>query len=222
MLPLYHDPHFTFGFADDRLIPRFHLDGVEAGQRVAVYKIAPGSGQRLRLLATAAVGDGGWVDLPKPIAVRAGDVFIAVPGPPGPATESHGSATLALTLLEMAGRFAVCKLPPTSAIPAWVTASDVFSVTRTGDELSVVCRQELVPARTHAEVGWRCLRVAGAMPFTLVGVLASLTGPVASAGVGVFAVSTFDTDYLFVKEAEFPAAIAALRRAGHSVEGILP
>jgi hypothetical protein len=128
-------------------------------------------------------------------------------------------ATPGLTLLGVAGRFAVCKLPPDSAVPAWATAGDVFSVTRTGDELSVVCRQEAVPSGTHAEVGWRCLRVAGAMPFTLVGVLASLTTPLARAGVGVFAVSTFDTDYLFVKEAEFPLAGAALRAAGHVVEG---
>jgi hypothetical protein len=85
----------------------------------------------------------------------------------------------------------------------------------------VVCRQEAVPAGTQAEVGWRCLRVAGAMPFTLVGVLASLTGPLAAAGVGFFAVSTFDTDHLLVMEAEFPAAVAALRGAGHSVEGVL-
>jgi hypothetical protein len=222
MLPLYHDPHFNFRFADDGIIPRFHLEGVEAGRRVAVYKIDPSSGERLSLLATAGVGEGGWVDLPEPITVRAGDAFVAVPGPPGPATPGHGSATPPLTLLEVVGRFAVCKLPPGSAIPAWATAGDVFSVTRTGDELSVVCRQELVPAGTQAEVGWRCLRVAGAMPFTVVGVLASLTGPVASAGVGVFAVSTFDTDYLFVKEAEFQAAVAALRGAGHSVEGVLP
>jgi hypothetical protein len=116
----------------------------------------------------------------------------------------------------------VCKLPPGSAVPAWATAGDVFSVTRTGDELSVVCREEAVPAGTHAEVGWRGLRVAGAMPFTLVGVLAALTSPVAAAGVGVFAVSTFDTDYLFVKETDFPVAVAALRGAGHSVEGVRP
>jgi hypothetical protein len=222
MLPLYHDPHFTFRFADDRIIPCFHLEGVKAGLRVAVYRIAPDSGERRGLLATAGVGEGGWVDLPEPITVRVGDAFIAVPGPLGPTTPGLGSATPPLTLLEVVGRFAVCKLPPGSAIPAWATAGDVFSVTRTGDELSVVCRQELVPAGIQAEVGWRCLRVAGAAPFTLVGVLASLTGPVASASVGVFAVSTFDTDYLFVKEAEFQTAVAALRRAGHSVEGVLP
>ena len=222
MLPLYEDPCFTFRFADDRIIPRFHLEGVEAGRRVAVFKIDPGTGERLGLLATATVGEGGWVDLTEPIIVRAGEAFVAVPGPSDPAAPGHGSATPLLTLLDVAGRFAVCKLPPDSAVPAWATAGDVFSVTRTVEELSVVCRQEMVPAGTQAEVGWRCLRVAGAMPFTLVGVLASLTGPVAAAGVGVFVVSTFDTDYLFVKEAEFQAAVAALRGAGHSVEGVLP
>jgi hypothetical protein len=222
MLPLYEEPHFTFRFADDRVIPRFHLEGIAAGRQVAVYRVDPGSGARLGLLATADVAEGGWVTLQEPITARAGESFIAVPGPPGPAKPGHGSSAQPLTLLEVVGRFAVSKLPPGSAIPAWATAGDVFSVTRTGDELSVVCRQELVPAGTQAEVGWHCLRVAGAMPFTLVGVLASLTGPVAAAGVGVFAVSTFDTDYLLVKEADFPAAVAALRRAGHSVEGVPP
>ena len=83
VLPLYHDPHFTFRFADDRIIPRFHLEGVEAGRRVAVYSIDPDSGEQLGLLGTAAVGDGGWVDLTEPIIVRAGEAFVAVPGPSG-------------------------------------------------------------------------------------------------------------------------------------------
>jgi hypothetical protein len=81
MLPLYHDPHFTFRFADDRIIPRFHLESVEARRRVSVFKIDPGTGQRLRLLATATVGEGGWVDLQEPLIVRAGEAFIAVPEP---------------------------------------------------------------------------------------------------------------------------------------------
>jgi hypothetical protein len=79
MLPLYHDSHFTFGFGDDRIIPWFHLEGVRAGRRVSVFKIVPGTGQRLGLLATATVGDGGWVDLHEPIIVRAGEAFIAIP-----------------------------------------------------------------------------------------------------------------------------------------------
>ena len=81
MRPLHQDPHFTFRFADDRIIPRFHLEGVEAGRRVSVFKIDPATGERLGLLTTAAVDDGGWVDLPAPVIVKAGDAFIAVPGP---------------------------------------------------------------------------------------------------------------------------------------------
>jgi hypothetical protein len=79
VLPLYQDPWFTFRFADNRLIPRFHLEGVPAGRRVTVYGVDPATGRRLDLLANAIVGEGGWVDLTAPIVVRAGDMFIAVP-----------------------------------------------------------------------------------------------------------------------------------------------
>ncbi len=79
MLPLYQDPWFTFRFADDRIIPCFHLEGVEAGRPLSVFKIDPGNGERLGLLATATVDEGGWVALPEPIMVRAGEAFIAVP-----------------------------------------------------------------------------------------------------------------------------------------------
>ena len=82
MIPLYEDPVFTFRFADNRIIPRFHLEGVVAGRRVSVYKIDPGTSERLNLLATATVGEGGWVDLGEPIVVQGGDAFIAVPEPP--------------------------------------------------------------------------------------------------------------------------------------------
>ena len=79
MIPLHQDPWFTFRFADDRIIPRFHLEGVEAGRRVEVFRIDPGTGERLGLLVTATVGDGGWVELDEPIIVRAGEGFIVVP-----------------------------------------------------------------------------------------------------------------------------------------------
>ena len=78
-----HDPWFTFRFAEDRIIPRIHLEGVPAGQRVSVFKIDPATGERLGLLATATVGEGGWVDLAEPILVRAGEAFVPVPEPPG-------------------------------------------------------------------------------------------------------------------------------------------
>ena len=73
------DRWFTFRFAEDRRIPRFHLEGVKAGRRVSVFKINPGTGERLGLLATATVREGGWVELAEPIIVKAGDAFVAVP-----------------------------------------------------------------------------------------------------------------------------------------------
>jgi hypothetical protein len=81
MLPLYEDRCFTSRFAEARSIPRFHLEGIEAGRRVSVFKVDTGTGERLGLLGTATVGEGGWVDLLGPSIVRAGEGFIAVPEP---------------------------------------------------------------------------------------------------------------------------------------------
>ena len=79
MIPLHRDRHFTFRFGESRIIPRFHLDGVAAGRRVSVYKYDAITETRLGLLTTATVGDGGWVDLPEPLVVRAGEGFVALP-----------------------------------------------------------------------------------------------------------------------------------------------
>jgi hypothetical protein len=81
MIPLHHDLWFTFRFADDRIIFRFHLEGIPTGQRVSVFKIDPRSGEKLGLLATAIVGEEGWVDLTQPTILNAGDAFVAVPEP---------------------------------------------------------------------------------------------------------------------------------------------
>lgn len=79
MISLYQDAWFTFRFEGNRLISRFHLEGVQTGRRVSVSKIDANTGVRLGLLATATVGEGGWVDVAEPIMVRAGEVFIVVP-----------------------------------------------------------------------------------------------------------------------------------------------
>jgi hypothetical protein len=79
MLALYQDTHFTFRFSDDRIVPRFHLEGIEVGRQVDVFKIDPSTGEQLGLLARATVGAGGWVDLGEPIIMRAAEAFIAVP-----------------------------------------------------------------------------------------------------------------------------------------------
>jgi hypothetical protein len=79
MFPLYREPQYRFRFADDRVIPRFHLDGAEPGRRVSVFRVDPTTGTRLELIAVATADTDGWVDLPTPIVVRAGEGFDAVP-----------------------------------------------------------------------------------------------------------------------------------------------
>jgi hypothetical protein len=83
MRPLFQDSHFTFRFDEARIIPRFHLEGVEAGRGVSIFNIDAGTSERLGLLAKATVGEGGWVDLQKPMIVKAGEAFIVEPDPDG-------------------------------------------------------------------------------------------------------------------------------------------
>lgn len=115
-------------------------------------------------------------------------------------------------------RLAVCRLSPDEPFPAWALAGEFHSLTCTADELSVVCPQDLVPLEIRCERGWKCLRVAGPLDLTEIGVLASLSSALAGAGVSLFAISTFDTDFLLVGEADLERAVAALRVAGHQVE----
>ena len=122
-----------------------------------------------------------------------------------------------LNLQLLDARLAVCRLDPRAAIPDWAWQGEFASVTRTRDELSVVCSASAVPAGIKAQLGWRAFRVVGTQDFALVGILASLTAPLAEAGISLFALATFDTDYLLVQEGDLPRAIAALRAGGHHV-----
>jgi hypothetical protein len=110
------------------------------------------------------------------------------------------------------GSYAVCKLPPAAATP-----ERFWSVTRTDDELSVICLEADVPAGAEVQRGWRGLQVAGPLDFALTGVAAALTAPLASARISVLPVATYDTDYLFVREETLDGAVEALRAAGHTV-----
>lgn len=122
--------------------------------------------------------------------------------------------SIALERLEI--RLAVCRLDPGSDLPSWVDQSAEFtSVTRTKDELSVVCPVDSVPDGVSREGPWRAFRVRGPIVMTLIGVVAALANPLADAGISIFAISTFDTDYILVHEPDFDAAIGALTRAGH-------
>ncbi|HZW03140.1 MAG TPA: ACT domain-containing protein [Anaerolineaceae bacterium] len=122
------------------------------------------------------------------------------------------SSPLTLTLLPE--QLGVCRLPPDAEIPDWAWNGPVQSVTRTAEELSVVCAAAGVPDGVRAECGWRALKVEGPLDFSLVGVLASLAGTLAAVEVSIFVLSTFDTDYLLVKAESLETAVEALRAAG--------
>lgn len=116
-----------------------------------------------------------------------------------------------LELEWIAGRFAVCRLPATAKIPQWVPAGGgLISITRTDRELSIVAMQDAVPADVQAERDWVAMRIVGKLSFSAVGVLARLSGALADAGVGVLAISTYETDILLVKSADAQRAARAL------------
>jgi hypothetical protein len=115
--------------------------------------------------------------------------------------------------------YAVVRLHPDAGLPDWVGGGHFWSVTRSDSELSVVCREEDVPPDASAERGWCALEVAGPLDFSLTGVVASLVSPLADAEVPIFVLSTFDTDYLLVRELDLPRAAEALRGAGHTIDG---
>ena len=122
---------------------------------------------------------------------------------------------LRLTLLPQ--RLSVCRLAPDAPVPSWAGGS-FTAVTRTPDELSIVCDQQHVPQGVAVEKDWRAIKVAGPLDFNLTGVLAALAAPLADAKISIFALSTYDTDYLLVKEAALTRAIQALRSAGHYIQ----
>jgi len=111
----------------------------------------------------------------------------------------------------------VWRLPPEEPIPR-AGQGRFWSVTRTTDELSVVSSAELAPPGVPQESGWRCLGVKGPLDFGMTGVLASLAAPLAEAGISIFVLSTFDTDYLLVKSRQLDMAKVVLQQAGHDVD----
>ena len=126
----------------------------------------------------------------------------------------HTSGGRGLELVWVAGRYGICRLGAEEEVPEWGRGAFV-TVSRTRDELSVVCDFDRVPDEVAAEGPFLLLRVAGQLDLGLVGILASLAGPLATAEVPIFAISTFGTDYLLVQEPDRARAEAALAAAGH-------
>ena len=113
--------------------------------------------------------------------------------------------------------YAVCQLHPDKHIPYWSLLGDFVSLTRTHEELSIVCQQDNVPDDIEAERGWRCLQVQGAFDFSATGVHASLAIPLAEAEISVLAIATYATDYLLIKEQNVERALQVLEQAGHHI-----
>ena len=122
-----------------------------------------------------------------------------------------------LSLKLLRERMAVCRFEPSAPLPDWIDRPGFYSITRTAEELSVVCGEERVPSGTESETGWRCFQLLGPFGFSEIGIISSLTRPLAKSGVSVFVISTFDTDYLMVKEKDLATAVDTLKVQGYRV-----
>lgn len=113
----------------------------------------------------------------------------------------------------------ICRLPPGAAIPPWADGPGFVTISRTAAELSIVCDTRRVPPGTPGVTGRRALGIEGVVDFATTGVIAGLAGPLAEAGISIFVVSTYDTDWILVQENDLAAAIRVLRAEGHEVAG---
>ena len=116
-----------------------------------------------------------------------------------------------LTLKLLKETYGVCRLNPDEILPDWVRKSDFFSITATSEELSVVCVQNCIPEHIRCEKDWRILQVEGTLDFSLIGILSSISTILAHNKISIFVISTFDTDYILVKDKDIDAAILALK-----------
>jgi len=122
-----------------------------------------------------------------------------------------------LKFRQLPGVYAIVRLAPDAAVPDWASRGDFTSITRTADELSIVCPTENLPDDVASSQRWTCLKLQGPFPFSLTGVLLSFIEPLSSNGIPIFAISTYDTDYVLIQEEFAGAAVNVLREAGHEL-----
>ena len=134
------------------------------------------------------------------------------------AQDARPSARPRLPLELLPDTLAICRLEPGVPLPVWAAEPSRFlTVSRTTEELSITTLQSTVPPGVACERDYRALRVRGPLPLNLIGILAAIADPLAAAGLSIFAISTYDTDYVLVKERDLEPALQALRRAGHQI-----
>jgi uncharacterized protein len=124
---------------------------------------------------------------------------------------------MTLTFRQLSERFMVCRLSPDAPLPAWVPSGPLVSITRTQDEVSIVCPEQRPLPDVKCEAGWVALKLEGPFPFSQTGILASFLQPLAEGRIPIFAISTFDTDYVLIKHENLEAALHALSNAGHQL-----
>jgi hypothetical protein len=118
-----------------------------------------------------------------------------------------------ITLKILAGTYGVSRLSPTAPIPSWISPGGFTSISRTDEELSIVCLDQTIPHEVCSQKSWRIIKVLGPLDFSLVGILSSISSILAEVQISIFAVSTYDTDYILVQENSLAKAIDALKVA---------
>jgi hypothetical protein len=122
-----------------------------------------------------------------------------------------------LKFRRLPGAYAIVRLAPDASVPGWATKGEFTSITRTADELSIVCPTENLPSDVSSPHRWVCLKLEGPFPFSQTGVLLSFIEPLSSNGIPIFAISTYDTDYVLIKEEFAGMALEGLQAAGHEL-----
>ncbi len=116
------------------------------------------------------------------------------------------------------GTFGVCRLNPADEIPHWAKNDKFYSISKTGEELSIVCAQEDISEGVTSELGWKILKIEGVLDFSLIGIIAKISSILADSGISIFVVSTFNTDYILIKEENISKAISVLREVKYTVK----
>jgi hypothetical protein len=122
---------------------------------------------------------------------------------------------LQLSLLK--DKYGLCTLPNTAPIPDWALTQSLASITRTEKELTIVCRLEILPSQYQSDLNWRCFKIDGSFDLNQIGVISSISSPLADAGISIYVISTYDTDYFLIKEQNLEKTISVLSNSGHYI-----
>jgi len=126
-----------------------------------------------------------------------------------------GRRQLQLSLLKET--YGICVFPSNAIIPEWALMTSLCSITRTKKDLTIVCPQNIIPPDSESDLNWRCFRIDGTFDLNQIGVISSLAAPLAQADISIFVISTYDTDYILVKDQKVEHAVSVLIDYGHMI-----